>query len=124
MAWSLSAERSVYLQLIDILKQKILSGEYKPGERLPSVRELAADAEVNPNTMQRALTELERIGFLYTQRTNGRFVSEDAARLSELRRDSLAARAREFLEDMKKSGLSAEESIELVQKVIAEMEKR
>ena len=124
MAWSLSAERSVYLQLIDILKQKILSGEYKPGERLPSVRELAADAEVNPNTMQRALTELERIGFLYTQRTNGRFVSEDAARLSELRRDSLAARAREFLEDMKKSGLSAEESIELVQKVIAEMAKR
>lgn len=124
MAWSLSAERSVYLQLIDILKQKILSGEYKPGERLPSVRELAADAEVNPNTMQRALTELERIGFLHTQRTNGRFVSEDAARLSELRRDSLAARAREFLEDMKKSGLSAEESIELVQKVIAEMEKR
>ena len=124
MAWSLSAERSVYLQLIDILKQKILSGEYKPGERLPSVRELAADAEVNPNTMQRALTELERIGFLYTQRTNGRLVSEDAARLSELRRDSLAARAREFLEDMKKSGLSAEESIELVQKVIAEMEKR
>ena len=124
MAWSLSAERSVYLQLIDILKQKILSGEYKPGEILPSVRDLAADAEVNPNTMQRALTELERIGFLYTQRTNGRFVSEDAARLSELRRDSLAARAREFLEDMKKSGLSAEESIELVQKVIAEMEKR
>ena len=124
MAWSLSAERSVYLQLIDILKQKILSGEYKPGERLPSVRELAADAEVNPNTMQRALTELERIGLLYTQRTNGRFVSEDAARLSELRRDSLAARAREFLEDMKKSGLSAEESIELVQKVIAEMAKR
>ncbi len=124
MAWSLSAERSVYLQLIDILKQKILSGEYQPGERLPSVRELAADAEVNPNTMQRALTELERIGFLYTQRTNGRFVSEDAARLSELRKDSLAARAREFLEDMKKSGLSAEESIELVQKVIAEMEKR
>lgn len=120
MAWNLSAERSVYLQLIDILKQKIISGEYRPGDRLPSVRELAADAEVNPNTMQRALTELERDGFLYTQRTNGRFVSEDAGKISHLRNESLRTKAREFYTELSGSGLNDEEIVQLLREIIAE----
>lgn len=120
MPWEISSERSVYLQLIDIIKQKILSGEYKPGQRMPSVRELAADAAVNPNTMQRALTELEREGLLYTQRTSGRFVSEDVGMIAGLRMSDTEERARAFYQEMIQNGLSADEVRQLLEKVIEE----
>lgn len=124
MPWEISSERSVYLQLIDIIKQKIMSGEYQPGQRMPSVRELAADAAVNPNTMQRALTELEREGLLYTQRTNGRFVSEDGGLIAGLRVSGAEQRAKEFYREMIQNGLSAEEIRQLLEKAIAEAEEK
>lgn len=120
MPWEISSEKSVYLQLIDIIKQKIMSGEYQPGQRLASVRELAADAAVNPNTMQRALTELEREGLLYTQRTSGRFVSEDVGLIAGLRISGAEQKAREFYQEMIQSGLSAEDIRRLLEKTIAE----
>lgn len=122
MPWDISSEKSVYLQLVDIIKQKIMSGEYQPGQRLPSVRELAADAAVNPNTMQRALAELEREGLLYTQRTSGRFVSEDAGMIAGLRVSGAEQRAREFYLEMVQTGLSAEEIRRLLEKAISEAE--
>ena len=124
MPWDISSEKSVYLQLIDIIKQKIMSGEYQPGQRLPSVRELAADAAVNPNTMQRALTELEREGLLYTQRTNGRFVSEDAGMIEGIRMSGVEQKARDFYREMVQDGLSAEEIRGLLEKAIAEAEEK
>ena len=75
MTWNLTGDRPIWLQLMERLQLGIVTGEYQAGERLPSVRELAAEAAVNPNTMQKALTELERSGLLYAQRTAGRFVT-------------------------------------------------
>lgn len=124
MPWDISSERSVYLQLVDIIKQKIMSGEYRPGQRMESVRDLAAEAAVNPNTMQRALAELEREGLLYTQRTSGRFVSEDAGMIAGLRMEDARQKAREFYQEMVQTGLSAEEIRQLLERVIAEAEKK
>ena len=124
MPWEISSERSVYLQLVDIIKHKIMSGEYQPGQRMPSVRELAADAAVNPNTMQRALTELEREGLLYTQRTNGRFVSEDAGMIEGIRMSGVEQKARDFYREMVQNGLSADEVRRLLEKAIAEAEEK
>ena len=76
MQWNLSDNRPIYLQLMDTITLAITSGALPAGSRLPSVRELAAQAGVNPNTMQRALSELERSGLLYSQRTAGRFVTD------------------------------------------------
>ena len=77
MAWALDSGRPIYAQIIERVQLDIITGHYKPGEKLPSVRELASEAAVNPNTMQKALSELEQSGLLYTQRTSGRFITED-----------------------------------------------
>ena len=124
MPWDISSEKSVYLQLIDIIKQKIMAGEYQPGQRLPSVRELAADAAVNPNTMQRALTELEREGLLYTQRTSGRFVAEDAGMIEGVRMAGMEQKARDFYREMVQNGLSVDEIRRLLEKAISEAEEK
>ena len=85
MAWILDDSRPIYLQIVDLIKTEIIAGVYRPGDKLPSVRDLAMEASVNPNTMQKALTELERSGLVYTQRTNGRFITEDIAKMTEIK---------------------------------------
>ena len=77
--------RPIYAQIVERLKAKILAGVYPPGGHLDSVRDMAAAAGVNPNTMQRALAQLEAEGLVYTERTTGRFVTEDTALLEQLR---------------------------------------
>ena len=77
MAWKFNDNAPIYLQIVNTLKRNIASGAYPPGSRLPSVRDLALEAGVNPNTMQRALSELERSGLVNSQRTAGRFITED-----------------------------------------------
>ena len=72
MPWNLDNERPIYLQLMERIQRDIISGVYKTGDRLPSVRDLAMDAAVNPNTMQKALSELERSGLVYSHRTYGK----------------------------------------------------
>ena len=67
----------IYIQLVEQIKTFIISGNLKPGERLPSVRDLALQIKVNPNTMQKALSELEELKLIYTERTNGKFVTND-----------------------------------------------
>ena len=77
MKWQIDNNKPVYIQLVEQLKMKIISGEIELDSKLDSVRSLAAEAMVNPNTMQKALTELEREGFVYSKRTSGRFVTND-----------------------------------------------
>ena len=86
MNWNITAGRPVYVQLVEQLELALVAGEFPPGSRIPPVRELAADAGVNPNTMQRALQELENRGLLQAQRTAGRSVTADEAALQALRR--------------------------------------
>ncbi len=100
----------IYLQLIEKIQRMIVTGEWRAGERIPAVRELALAFGVNPNTMQRALAELERDGLLYSERTSGRFVTEDQAHILRLR-DSLAgAVLREFLSRMEGLGCKRKRS--------------
>lgn len=77
MAWNLTSDRPIYLQIMEHIQTDIIAGTYLPGEKLPSVRELASEAGVNPNTMQKALSELENSGLIHTERTSGRFITDD-----------------------------------------------
>ena len=86
MNWNITAGRPVYVQLVEQLELALVAGEFPPGSRIPPVRELAADAGVNPNTMQRALAELETRGLLETQRTAGRTVTGDVEKIAQTRR--------------------------------------
>ena len=114
MPWTLDDTRPIYLQLEDIIKSKIIAGIYKPGQKLPSVRELAAEAAVNPNTMQKALAELERSGLVYTQRTSGRYITEDTAIMQNLKHQLAHDLIQQFLAAMAHLGYTREESIQLL----------
>ena len=114
MPWILDDTRPIYLQLEDIIKSKIIAGIYKPGQKLPSVRELAAEAAVNPNTMQKALAELERSGLVYTQRTSGRYITEDTAIMQNLKHQLAHDLIQQFLKAMAHLGYTREESIQLL----------
>lgn len=109
MPWNLDSDRPIFVQIVEHLQYDIVSGVYQPGQRLPSVRDLASDAAVNPNTMQRALSELERTGYMHSERTSGRFITEDTSMIGELKKHLATARIEEFLRTMKKLGLSNEE---------------
>ncbi len=114
MDWQITADRPVWLQLIEQLEQAIAAGEYPAGARLPAVRELAAQAAVNPNTMQRALQELEARGLLVTQRTAGRSVTGDAGKINALRRRLAEAEAARFLQRMDRLGCTPEKALEFL----------
>lgn len=117
MNWKLTGEGPVYIQLMGIIRGAVLAGEYVPGGRIPSVRELATQARVNPNTMQRALTELEREGILVSQGTLGRIVTEDNAVLSRMREKTLEDLAKACMEKFKSLGVSPREAAELLQRL-------
>ena len=114
MNWNITAGRPVYVQLVEQLELALVAGEFPPGSRIPPVRELAADAGVNPNTMQRALAQLEAEGLVYTERTTGRFVTEDTALLEQLRDETARAMTAEYLEKMRGIGYGPAEAAKLV----------
>lgn len=116
MAWQFRNDIPIYTQLIAQIQQQIVSGALLPGERLPSVRDLAAEAGVNPNTMQRAMMEMEREELVHSQRTARRFVTEDAQRIRQLRESMARQRVKEFLEGMYLLGFQTEEIVAFVQK--------
>ena len=120
MNWKFAGDRPVYQQIMENIRGAVLRGELPPGGRVPSVRELAMQAQVNPKTMQRALTELERDGLVYSQRTSGRYVTEDRAAIAEARHGLAADRVRSFLTDMGRLGFEKEELLSLLRQ---EMEK-
>lgn len=105
MVWKFTGDRPVYQQLMALIRGAVLSGEFPPGGKVPSVRELALAAQVNPNTMQRALYELEREGLLVGSGTSGRFVTDDTAILAGLREQALKALARECAEKFSALGV-------------------
>lgn len=109
MAWKLDSDRPIYIQLVERIQTQIVSGYYPGGAKLPSVRELAAVAAVNPNTMQKAFAELERSGLIVTQRTNGRSVTEDSALIDKVRRDMAKSHMETFVMRMKELGYTKEQ---------------
>ena len=118
MPWELSNDRPIYLQLMERIQMDIVSGKYHAGDKLPSVRDLAIEAAVNPNTMQKALSELERVGLVYSQRTSGRFITEDANMIKELKQHLANEHILEFFEKMKQLGFREEEALQLMEERI------
>lgn len=114
MPWTLDSDRPIYAQLVERLKTEIVSGVYPPGGRLPSVRELAAVASVNPNTMQKAFAELERTGLIITMRTSGRIVTEDTTMINKTRQELAMEQVSQFLMQMHKLGYDKAEIIHLL----------
>ena len=101
----------IYIQLVEQLKIYIISGKLKSGSRIPSVRELALSTKVNPNTMQRALTELEEIGLIYTERTNGKFVTTDNNLIKKYKNEYAKSLSKEYFKNMSDIGFNKEETI-------------
>ena len=109
-------ERPIYIRLVEQLKLEIVSGNLKPGDRIKSVRELALTAKVNPNTMQKALIELEEEGLVYTERTNGKFVTTDTKLIEKIKEQLANKNVKKYIEDMNNIGISYEESINYLQR--------
>lgn len=122
MPWNLNADSPIYLQLVERIQMDIVSGFYQPGGKLPSVRDLAAEASVNPNTMQKAFAELERSGLIVTQRTNGRTVTEDSEMINMIRQQLAQEYVTGFFTKMKELGFGNEEIVAIIEKATKEGE--
>jgi len=114
LAWEFDNGQPIYLQLVEKLRMKIASGAYAPGVRLPAVRALAADTGVNPNTLQRALLQLEAEGLILTQSTSGKYVTENAETIAALRLQLAEQRVTAFLGDMQALGLTVDDARSLI----------
>lgn len=115
MAWNLDSDRPIYTQIVEKIQMQIVSGFYQPGDKLPSVRDLAAEASVNPNTMQKAFAELERNGLIITQRTSGRTVTEDKEMIKGIQLELAKESIKDFFERMKRLGYDKAEIIALIE---------
>lgn len=114
MKWQFDDDRPIYQQIVEQIEMAVVSGEYAPGEKIAGVRELAAQAGVNPNTMQRALAELESRGILYSQRTSGRFVTEDGDKINQMRYLFARGLTSEYLKNMASLKYSSSEIVEFI----------
>ena len=122
MRWEFHNESPIYAQVMERVERMIVSGALPPGERLPSVRVFAQEAGVNPNTMQKALTELERGGLIYSQRTSGHFVTEDQAVIARAREALAEMQAERFLQSMQELGFSSAQAAELLHRKLKHKE--
>jgi GntR family transcriptional regulator len=123
MEWNFNNETPIYLQIIDRFKMDIANGSLKPGKKVPSVRELALSAGVNPNTMQKALSELERDGYLESRRTSGRFVADMGNQADSLKNDLAHKLCSEFCEGMAKVGFTPEQSLTVYENYLKSLKK-
>jgi DNA-binding transcriptional regulator YhcF (GntR family) len=114
LAWKFAPDRPVYIQISDRIKQFILSGEYAPGEQIPTVRQIALDAAVNPNTVQRAFNELEGEGLIIPHGTLGRFVTDNTEKINNCRHECAKETVKAFINEMKKLSISDDEISEMV----------
>ena len=105
----------IYIQLLDYLKIYLISGAFKAGDKLPSVRDFATTFKVNPNTMQKALTELEDMNLIYTERTNGKYVTNDAKLIERLKDEYAITLAKSYFQGMKRIGLGKADSIKYLE---------
>lgn len=106
----------IYIQLVEDIKLEIISGKLNPGDKLPSVREWANIFKVNPNTMQKALSDLEELGLVYTERTNGKYVTNSQNIIVKLKEDYIKNATKKYLDDMKKIGISKDTIINYINK--------
>ena len=120
MEWKIDNNKPVYIQLVEQLKVKIISGEIELDSKLDSVRSLAADAMVNPNTMQKALAELEREGFVYSKRTSGRFVTDNTELIENERKNLVKDNVKKTLDTLINLGYTNEEILNLVVEILRE----
>lgn len=118
MSWTLLSDRPIYIQLVEHIEHQIICGEYNAGDKLPSVRDLATDASVNPNTMQKALAELEQNKLVFSVRTSGRYITEDKNMIEQLKISKAEENIQVFLAQMNKLGLSNEQILLLIQKTL------
>ena len=117
MAWKFDDDRPIYTQLLEQIEMKIICGEYPPGSKMPSVRELASQAAVNPNTMQRALQELERNGLVETQRTAGRIVTENRQIIQNAKNIIAREKTVNYVRTMSNLGISKAEIIGYIDEI-------
>ncbi len=117
MKWEFSDDRPIYSQIVEQMKLFIVSGELAPGDKVMPVRELAFEAGVNPNTMQRALSELERMGLMSSNRTSGRFVTEDVGIIRRAKLEIAKKSISDFLRNMQKIGYGREAAIKLLEEM-------
>ena len=120
MPWELNNDRPIYSQIVEKIQLRIVSGYYPIGAKLPSVRELAAEAGVNPNTMQKAFMELERSGLLTTMRTSGRIVTEDESMIREVKETIAKQEIEQFFKKMREIGFTQEQTLDLAKSVYKE----
>ncbi|NLO48801.1 MAG: GntR family transcriptional regulator [Clostridiales bacterium] len=121
MNWNFQSDRPIYVQLKEQIKLMIISGTYPAGAKLPTVRDLASEASVNPNTLQKALIELEREGLVYTQRTIGRFVTEDENMITDAKKELAYEQIEHILKKLLEMGYTREEILALVESKVREM---
>lgn len=110
-------ERPIYIQLVEIIKLNIVSCKYKKGQKLPSVRELALIMKVNPNTMQKALAELENENLVYTERTNGKYVTEDEKLIEKIKKELAQEKVDNYLTSMQRIGINYDSAIKYLQEL-------
>ena len=117
MEYVFDNERPIYIQLVELIRIDIISGKYQKGQKLPSVRELALMMKVNPNTMQKALVELEDEKLIYTERTNGKYVTEDEILIEKIKKQLAQEKVNNYLNSMKNIGISYELAIKYLQEL-------
>lgn len=117
MEYIFDNERPIYIQLVEIIRVEIVSGKLRKGQRLPSVRELALIMKVNPNTMQKALGELEDEKLVYTERTNGKYVTKDEKLIEKAKKELAKEKVNDYLNSMQSIGISFDESIKYLQEL-------
>ncbi len=115
MAWNFRDDKPIFQQLVDIIITDIIRGQYNPGDKLEPVRDLALKAGVNPNTMQRALAEIENTGLIYSKRGDGRYVSEDKKVMEQLRNQYVEKSLEEFIKNLSALGLTEKEILSYVE---------
>ena len=122
MPWDFDPDKPIYIQLVDKIKFDIISGKIGVGEKLSSVRDMAQEAGVNPNTMQRALSELEREDLIYSQRTSGRFVTDDAMLIKSVKNNYANKIIEETIKGLMPLVYSKNELVELIEDYLREMD--
>ena len=120
MEFNFEMDRPIYIQLVEQLKSYIIIGKLEPGSRIPSVREFATQAKVNPNTMQKALMELEDEGLIYTERTNGKFVTENKELIEKIKNQFANQITSKYIESMKNLRISRQEATVYLEKMKGE----
>lgn len=117
MEYVFDNERPIYIQLVEMIRIDIVSGKFKKGKRLPSVRELALTMKVNPNTMQKALVELENEKLIYTERTNGKYVTENEELIENVKKELAQEKVNNYLNSMENIGISYELALKYLQEL-------